>query len=339
MSVIIGHASISENGTTSGIAGDQTGKEVCTREWYSKPWNYMAVHPDPKVREKHAKAIEQACANDNIGYNWYGTNDRNSLNTLAKKVNYDLSEVELCNCDCSSLQNVAAVASGAAGVTYGSNGWTTATMKAALQAAGYKIITDSTYLTSAEHCVRGAIYVNTSKHTVCGLSNGSKANQTLSKAGISALGGVSASGETTYTVVKGDTLAAIAIKYGTTYKKLAEYNGIADPNKITVGQKIKIPASTSNGTAGTAAQSYVIGKTYMLLVDELRVRTGAGTNYVVKTYSQLTDNAKKNAYSDGSLKKGTRVTCQALKMSGNDVWMQIPSGWIAAYYNGNVYVG
>lgn len=31
MSVLIGHASISENGTVNGSAGDQTGKEVCTR--------------------------------------------------------------------------------------------------------------------------------------------------------------------------------------------------------------------------------------------------------------------------------------------------------------------
>ena len=42
---------------------------------------------------------------------------------------------------------------------------------------------------------------------------------------------------------KGDTLSKIAAKYGTTYQKLASYNGIADPNKISVGQKIKIPGS------------------------------------------------------------------------------------------------
>ena len=79
MSIRIGHASISENGTTSGKAGDQTGKEVCIREWYSKPWDYMAIHPDANVREKHAAAVEAACKNDNIGYNWFGESDRNSL--------------------------------------------------------------------------------------------------------------------------------------------------------------------------------------------------------------------------------------------------------------------
>ena len=52
--------------------------------------------------------------------------------------------------------------------------------------------------------------------------------------------------DTVYTVVKGDTLSGIASKYGTTYQKLAEYNGIANPNIIYVGQKIKIPNGNTN---------------------------------------------------------------------------------------------
>lgn len=43
-----------------------------------------------------------------------------------------------------------------------------------------------------------------------------------------------------YTVKVGDTLGAIAKKYGTTYQKLAKLNGIANPNKIYPGQKIRI---------------------------------------------------------------------------------------------------
>ena len=190
MGIRIGHASISENGTTSGKAGDQTGKEVCIREWYSKPWDYMAIHPDAKVREKHAAAVESACKNDNIGYNWFGENDRNSLYRLAKAVKFDLSKVGKCNCDCSSLQNVAAAASGS-GATYGSNGWTTSTMKAALVALGYKIITASAYLKNSEYCVRGAIYVKAGSHTVTGLDNGANANKTLAAAGISSGAGSS----------------------------------------------------------------------------------------------------------------------------------------------------
>ena len=51
-----------------------------------------------------------------------------------------------------------------------------------------------------------------------------------------------------YTVVAGDTLSKIATKYNTTYQELASYNGISNPNLIFVGQKIKIPTSTSQKT-------------------------------------------------------------------------------------------
>lgn len=67
------------------------------------------------------------------------------------------------------------------------------------------------------------------------------------------LGTNSTSSVTTYTVKSGDTLSAIASNYGTTYQKLAEYNGISNPNKITVGQVIKIPNSS---TATTSTKEY-----------------------------------------------------------------------------------
>lgn len=43
-----------------------------------------------------------------------------------------------------------------------------------------------------------------------------------------------------YVVKSGDTLTAIAKKYGTTVKALKDLNGIKDVNKIYVGQKIKV---------------------------------------------------------------------------------------------------
>ena len=44
----------------------------------------------------------------------------------------------------------------------------------------------------------------------------------------------------TYIVKSGDTLSSIAQKYGTTYKEIARKNGISNPNKIYVGQVLKI---------------------------------------------------------------------------------------------------
>ncbi|MGL4610192.1 MAG: LysM peptidoglycan-binding domain-containing protein [Trueperaceae bacterium] len=56
-------------------------------------------------------------------------------------------------------------------------------------------------------------------------------------------------GDVVYTVKAGDTLSHIALHYygdagKTSYMKIAEANGIADANKIQVGQKLKIPGTT-----------------------------------------------------------------------------------------------
>ena len=58
-----------------------------------------------------------------------------------------------------------------------------------------------------------------------------------------------------YVVKKGDTLSAIASKYNTNYKSLAEYNNIKDPNKIYIGQIIKIPNKTTS-----APTTYIVKK-------------------------------------------------------------------------------
>lgn len=70
--------------------------------------------------------------------------------------------------------------------------------------------------------------------------------------------GAEPAGETVYTVKAGDTLSGIAAKYGTTYQKLASYNGIANPNLIHVGQKVKIPAG--NTGAQVAPKTYTVKK-------------------------------------------------------------------------------
>lgn len=52
--------------------------------------------------------------------------------------------------------------------------------------------------------------------------------------------------QTTYTVVKGDTLSGIAAKFGTSYQALANINGIPDPNKIYPGQVLRISSVNTN---------------------------------------------------------------------------------------------
>ena len=61
-------------------------------------------------------------------------------------------------------------------------------------------------------------------------------------------------GDIVYTVESGDTLSHIALHYygsagRDSYMKIAEANGIADANKIRVGQRLKIPGTTKGPDA------------------------------------------------------------------------------------------
>ncbi|MGD2143094.1 MAG: LysM peptidoglycan-binding domain-containing protein [Anaerolineae bacterium] len=48
-------------------------------------------------------------------------------------------------------------------------------------------------------------------------------------------------GGTTYVVQPGDNLFRIALRYDMSYLRLAEYNGIANPSNVYVGQVLEIP--------------------------------------------------------------------------------------------------
>lgn len=89
---------------------------------------------------------------------------------------------------------------------------------------------------------------------------------------------VSISTTYTYTVKNGDTLSGIANEFGTTYQKLAEINGIADPNKIYAGQVIKINVSTSNSVQTYTVKSgdnlTKIAKQFSTTVDSLVSKNG-----------------------------------------------------------------
>lgn len=87
------------------------------------------------------------------------------------------------------------------------------------------------------------------------------------------------------------------------------------------------------------SNSYKVGCTYTL-TSNVKVRTGAGTNYSQKKRRELTVDGQKNSLNQtyAVLKSGTKVTAQQIKTVGSDVWIRIPSGWIAAQYKGDKYV-
>ncbi|MCY7952932.1 N-acetylmuramoyl-L-alanine amidase [Bacillus inaquosorum] len=58
----------------------------------------------------------------------------------------------------------------------------------------------------------------------------------------------------TYTVKKGDTLSKIAKAEGVSVANLQSWNNIKDPNKITVGQKLKLKGSSSSSSPKTSGK-------------------------------------------------------------------------------------
>lgn len=96
MAVIIGSARQDERGRYSGgKAGDQTGREVSTQNFYnhSKGWNVLRAK-DNKVAKKLAEAIKIACDNKNLGY------DQSERYGVIK---HGIEAKVKTECDCSSL--------------------------------------------------------------------------------------------------------------------------------------------------------------------------------------------------------------------------------------------
>lgn len=175
MAVRIGHASIDENRKIKGgNAGDQGGKEVCIRNWYSGGWGFLARAKDREVAERIAAACEAGCANGNIGYD---QSQRNSLNAQAQAVGYDLSKIDTpCETDCSAFVSVCVQAAGVEVPYTCGNAPTTGTLKAVLNKTGaFDIFTQSKYLTTSAHLRRGDILVKPGKHTVMVLDDGASA--------------------------------------------------------------------------------------------------------------------------------------------------------------------
>lgn len=81
---------------------------------------------------------------------------------------------------------------------------------------------------------------------------------------------------------------------------------------------------------------YKVGCTYTVQVNHLHVRWSAGGN--IKSREELTVDGRKNAFDDGCLKKGTRVTCKEVVEKDNCVWIKIPSGWCCAVKGKDIYI-
>ena len=172
MAVKIGSARSNENGgINGGKAGDQTGGEVSTQNWYlhKKGW-YVIRAKRPEAAEIIAKTMETLCANDNVGY---CQDHRLTAFNAAKEVGFDVKKIKKpVEIDCSEGIRVCVWAAGIQ-VDDFDTGNEAATLDATKE---FDVIRDSAVCSSSVLLLRGDILVTKTKgHTVVVLSNGSKA--------------------------------------------------------------------------------------------------------------------------------------------------------------------
>ncbi|WP_462399484.1 LysM peptidoglycan-binding domain-containing protein [Lacticaseibacillus pantheris] len=87
-----------------------------------------------------------------------------------------------------------------------------------------------------------------------------------------------------YTVKAGDTLSAIASKFGTTVNTIATLNGISNVNLIHVGQDLVISRGTTTSTSSTSTSTVTTSNT---------THTSTGVTYTVKSGDTLSAIAAK----------------------------------------------
>lgn len=162
------HASISENNNAgwddNAKAGDQTGKEVCIRSWYSKPWDIMLRYPDKSISKKAVAAAVKLANSNLVGYN---QSKRNTLYRALKKYNFDVdayikSGVKT-ETDCSAFV-YAVFACFIPAMRSDDNAPVTSTMRSLYSKWGFVVHTGAGYL-SGDNIINGDILVNENLHT------------------------------------------------------------------------------------------------------------------------------------------------------------------------------
>lgn len=111
MSIIFGSARVDEKGSYSGgTAGDQTGKEVSTQPFYMHKYGWYCLRPKTQaLANKIAKAMKNACDNNNIGYDQA---NRGGVITNIQKYGTTKDISVKTEADCSSLVRACCIEAG-----------------------------------------------------------------------------------------------------------------------------------------------------------------------------------------------------------------------------------
>lgn len=177
MAVLIGSARSNENGgINGGKAGDQTGGEVSTQNWYLHTKGWVVIRPNNReTAEIIANTMEALCANNNVGY---CQDHRLTGFVAAKEVGFDVKKIaKPVEIDCSEGVRICVCA---ADIQVGDfyTGNEAETLDKAKNPDGsdaFTVIKDSKVCSSPDLLQRGDILVTRTKgHTVVVLSNGAK---------------------------------------------------------------------------------------------------------------------------------------------------------------------
>lgn len=174
MAVKCGWASIDERGRISGgKAGDQTGKELRTGNWYKFGQTVVYRWKDRKKAKEFAACIESLCNNSNIGYD-QGQGQRTTLNSALKKIDWKYKNLKTkCECDCSAL--VVAGVNCVAKKQLLSPSLYTGNIGDALMKTGLFIkLSGVRYCNSDSYLATGDIINHPGSHVIVALANGSK---------------------------------------------------------------------------------------------------------------------------------------------------------------------
>ena len=108
---------------------------------------------------------------------------------------------------------------------------------------------------------------------------------------------------------------------------------IIEKYNLTSWDSVPTQAKPSNNDI-----SYKVGQNYTLQANVI-VRSNPSKSATPVGHKGLTADGKKHDKDkNGSLDKGTVITCKDVKVENGNIWIKCPSGWLAALYNGEVLI-
>ena len=169
----LAHAVSDEQGTIDphGTAqqGDQTGKEICVRNWYKRTggWHTYLEPTDRSMGKRAAEYAEEIADNSNYGYSqtkrWTGAKSIEILGVENGHGDFDCSSFAI---ECYRL----------AGLKHAMSGYSGSIVKSFLATGKFKAYTDDAHLNSDDYAIEGGVWVGNG-HVAVQITRGSKAGK------------------------------------------------------------------------------------------------------------------------------------------------------------------